>query len=306
MPETLHERSLARGDEMRRLGSEKVIYTFSRRNRPAYTVRNGERVIIETQDCFGGKAKSPRDVFEDIAMGSVNPATGPIEIKGMHSGDTLSVSIEKIKCGRTGVMMCSPNLGILCKDVRKSRTKIVSIKEGRAMFSDNIAIDLRPHIGVIGVSPAKEEFPVFWPGDFGGNIDTVEACEGSKVHLPTFQDGGMVSIGDVHAAMGDGEICGTAIEVSSELTVRLSHSEEIELKRPMIETPSEWISFAAAKTLDEAAELASSDLVRFVSNRLGMDFEDAYMLASAVADLRVSQVVDPLMAARMSISKKYL
>lgn len=291
---------------MRRLGSKKVIYVFSPTNKPAYTVRDGERVVIETQDCFGGKAKSSTDVFEDIAMGAVNPATGPIEVKGMQRGDTLTVSIEKIKCGKTGVMMCSPNLGILCKDVRKSRTKIVSIKEGRAMFSDNIAIDLRPHIGVIGVSPAKEEFPVFWPGDFGGNIDTVEACEGSKVHLPTFQDGGMVSIGDVHAAMGDGEICGTAIEVPAELTVRLHRTEEFELRRPMIETPREWISFAAAKTLDEAAELASSDLVRFVANGQGMDFEDAYMLASAVANLRISQVVDPLMAARMSISKKYL
>lgn len=78
------------------------------------------------------------------------------------------------------------------------------------------------------------------------------------------------------------------------------------MRRPMIETPSSWISYAAAKTLDDAAKLATSDMVRFVMSRCGMDFEDAYMLTSVAADLRISQVVDPLMAAKMEISKRYL
>jgi amidase len=291
---------------MRKLGSNKVIYIFSPRNRAAYKVEDGELVLVETMDCFGGKARSPKSLFEDIAMGSVNPATGPIEVDGMLAGETLCVSIEKIKCGNRGVMMCSPNLGILSKDVRKSRTKLIPIKGGKAVFSDEVKVDLNPHIGVIGVSPAKDEVPVFWPGDFGGNLDTVEAREGSRVYLPTYHDGAMVSIGDVHAAMGDGEVCGTGIEVPAEIVLRLSAAREMDVKRPMIETPTEWISFAAARTLDEAAKLATGDMVRFMANRLGMEFEEAYMLASAAANLRISQVVDPLMAARMTISKRYL
>lgn len=279
---------------------------FSPKNKPAYTVKDGERILVETRDCFDGKARSSKNLFEDIAMGNVNPATGPIAVEGLKAGQTLCVSIEKIKCGKNGVMMCSPNLGILSEDVRRSRTKIIPIRGGKAVFSKDTEVDLNPHIGVIGVSPLKDNIPVFYPGDFGGNLDTSEAREGSKVYLPTYHDGGMVSIGDVHAAMGDGEVCGTGIEVAGELTVRLSSRDDIDLRRPMIETPTEWISFAAAKTLDKAAKTASSDLVRFVSNRLGIDFEEAYMLASASANLRISQVVDPLMAARMSISKKYL
>jgi amidase len=203
-------------------------------------------------------------------------------------------------------MMCSPNLGILAEEVRKSRTKIISVRGGKAIFSSDISVDLNPHVGVIGVSPLKHEIPVFYPGDFGGNLDTVEVREGSKLYLPTYHDGAMVAMGDVHAAMGDGEVCGTGIEVPAEVTVVFSKCDDIELKRPMIETPTEWISYAAAKTLDIAAKRAASDLVRFVSNKLGMDFEEAYMLASAVGNLKISQVVDPLMAARMSISKKYL
>lgn len=291
---------------MRRLSSKKVIFKFSAKNRPAYSVEDGERVLVETRDCFSGKAKGPKDLFEDIAMGCVNPATGPIELAGLAAGETLTVSIDRIKCGKTGVMMCSPNIGILGRDVRQSRTKIVHIRAGKALFSKDIEVDLNPHIGVIGVSPAKGEFPVFYPGDFGGNLDTVEVQEGSKVHLPTFVDGGMVSIGDVHAAMGDGEVCGTGLEVAAEVTASLSRNEELVLKRPMVETPTEWIAYAAAETLDHAAKLATSDMVRFMGHRLGMDFEEAYMLASIAADLKISQVVDPLMAARMSISKKYL
>jgi len=291
---------------MRRLGSSKVIFLFSKANKPAYSVADGERVVVETQDCFSGKAKSPKVLFEDIAMGNVNPATGPIAVEGLVSGQTLCVSIERIRCGGRGVIMCSPNVGILKDTVRKSRTKIVEVRGNQARFSKDINIELNPHIGVIGVAPAKGEFPVFHPGDFGGNMDTVEAREGSKVYLPTFVDGGMVALGDVHAAMGDGEVCGTGLEVPAEITARFSRNEEIELCRPMIETPTEWISFAAAKTLDEAAKLATSDLVRFISNRHGIDFEEAYMLASVAANLKISQVVNPLMAARMSISKRYL
>lgn len=290
----------------RRLSSRKAIYEFSPKNRPAYSVREGERVMVEMKDCFSGLVRSSEKVFEDVAMDDVNPATGPIEVKGLVGGNTLCVSIEKIKCGPVGVVMCSPNVGFLCEDVRRSRTKIVKIRGGKALFSRDVEIDLRPHVGVIGVSPREGRHPTFHPGDFGGNMDTVEVAAGSKVYLPTFVDGGMVAMGDLHAAMGDGEISGTGVEVGGEVTVSFRRSEELEVNRPMIETGREWIAYAAARTLEEASKLAASDLVRFISSRSGIDFEEACMLASAAADLKISQVVDPLVAARMSISKRYL
>ncbi|HEX9908577.1 MAG TPA: acetamidase/formamidase family protein [Thermoplasmata archaeon] len=290
----------------RRLSARKAIHEFARTNAPAYTVSDGERVVVETKDCFSGLIRSEKTRFEDVSMDLVNPATGPIAVEGLTSGEALCVSIERIRCGKTGVVVCSPTLGILGKDVRKSRTRIVKIRGNRARWSDDLWIDLHPHIGVIGVSPKQGKFPTFHPGDFGGNMDTRDACEGSKVYLPTFVDGGMVSIGDVHANMGDGEICGTGIEVPSEITLRISKAPELDIRRPMIETSAEWMTFAAAKTLDEAAQLASSDMVKFIMNMRGTDFEDAYMIASVAADLRVSQVVDPLMAVRMVVSKKYL
>jgi len=288
------------------LSSRKAIYTFSRENKAAYKVSDGERLVVETMDAFSNLVKSNKTLFEDLSMDDVNPATGPIEIDGLVAGETLCVSIEKIKCGGRGVVMCSPELGVLMSDVRRSRTKIVPVKKDKAQFSDDIEIQLNPHVGVIGVSPSAGEFPTFYPGDFGGNMDTVEAREGSKVYLPAFVDGGMVAMGDVHASMGDGEVCGTGVEVPAEITVVLSRNSELKLERPMIETSASWISFAAAKTLDSAAKIATSDMVRFIMNSRGTDFEEAYMLASVAANLRVSQVVDPLVAAKMEISKRYL
>jgi len=290
---------------LRRLSAEHVIYRFSRRNKAAYRVSDGERVVVETKDAFSNLVRD-NTLFEDISMDDVNPATGPIEVEGTRAGETLCISIETIKCGRKGVVMCSPELGVLKNDVRRSRTRIVPIRGNRAEFSEDISVELNPHVGVIGVSPSRGDFPTFHPGDFGGNMDTVEARPGSKVYLPTYVHGGMVAIGDVHASMGDGEVCGTGIEVPAEVTVVLSKNTELQLERPMIETPTSWISYAAAKTLDAAAKRATSDMVRFIMNSRGIDFEEAYMLASIAANLRISQVVDPLMAAKMEISKRYL
>jgi amidase len=291
---------------MRRLSSKKHTHTFSPRNRPAYRSAIGETLLVETEDAFSGLVTKETVLFEDTDMADVNPATGPIEVEGVRAGDVLGVRIERIDCGPIGVVMCSPEIGILASEVRRSRTKIVQVRGGLARMSKDLEVALRPHVGVIGVSPAEGEFPTIHPGDFGGNMDTGEAGPGSVVYLPVFVDGAMLAMGDVHAAMGDGEVGGTGIEVSADVTVTLLKADQLELKRPMIETPTEWIAYAAAKSLDEAAKLATHDLVRFIANARGVDFEEAYMLASVAADLRISQVVDPLMAARMSISKKYL
>jgi amidase len=291
---------------MRRLSSRRSIACFSSRNKAAYEVAQDERVVVETKDCFSGLVRSPTKRFEEVPMSKINPATGPIRVEGLAAGEALCVSIEKIRLGTTGVTVCSPELGNLARDVRRSTTKIMRIKGTKARFSDDLWIDLRPHVGVIGVSPAEGEPPTYYPGDHGGNLDTVEIGEGAKVYLPTFVDGAMVALGDVHASMGDGEVCGTGIETSAELTVSFSKAGELDIMRPMVETSREWMAYAAAKTLDEAARLATSDMVRFISRSRGVGFEEAYMLASVTADLKISQVVDPLMAVRMAIQKKYL
>lgn len=291
---------------MRRLSSRKHVHEFSAGNPKAYSVDMGERVIVETADAFSGKVRSKKVLFEDLDMADVNPATGLIGVDGIAAGDVVAVSIERIKCGPRGVMMCSPELGNLARDVRRSRTTIVKVGSDRAWVSDDLSVDLRPHVGVLGVCPKKGSVPTFHPGHHGGNMDTGDVAAGATVYLRAEVDGAMVAMGDVHAAMGDGEVCGTGIEVPAEVTVRFGKADDVRTVRPLIETRTEWVTYAAAATLDEASRLATADMVRLISDIRGTSFEEAYMIASAVADLKISQVVDPLMAARMSIKKRYL
>ena len=137
-------------------------------------------------------------------------------------------------------------------------------------------------------------------------MDTKEARKGSKVYLPAFVDGAMVSLGDVHAVMGDGEVSGSGVEVSAEIEAAFNRAANVSVKRPLIETPSHWICFAAADTLDDAARLATLDATSFIMRASRVDFEEAYLLASAACDLAISQVVDPLVAAKMIIPKSCL
>jgi amidase len=291
---------------MDRLSKDKAVFEFASSNEPAYFVEQGERVLIETQDAFCGQLLSPGQLFDDVDMAAVNPATGPICVRGVSQGDTLCVAIDAIRCGPVGAIVCSPKFGNLAELVKKSRTKVVQIRDGVVHWSDRIEIPVDPHVGVIGVSPPSGSVPTYHPGDFGGNMDTREAREGARVYLPAFVDGAMVSLGDVHAVMGDGEVSGSGVEVSAEIEATFTRAEEVSVKRPLIETSTHWICYAAAETLDDAARLATLDAASLIMRASGTDFEEAYLLASATCDLAISQVVDPLVAAKMLVPKAYL
>lgn len=291
---------------MRRLSSEQAITAFSTDNEPAYFVKEGEQVLIETRDAFGGQLTSSETLFDDVDMSTVNPATGPICVSGVSKGDTLCVNLLDIRCGDVGVIVCSPKFGNLAALVERSRTKVVKISDGLVHWSEAIAVPIDPHVGVIGVSPPSGRIPTFHPGDFGGNMDTREVRKGSRVYLPCFIDGAQVSLGDVHAIMGDGEVSGAGVEVSAEIEATFSKSKEVSVKRPLIETHTHWICYAAAETLDDAARLATLDATSLIMRMSGVDFEDAYLLASATCDLAISQVVDPLVAAKMAVPKACL
>lgn len=291
---------------MDRLSKEKAIFEFASDNEPAYFVEQEERVLIETRDAFCGQLLLPDQLFDDVDMAAVNPATGPICVKGISKGDTLCVGIDDIRCGPVGTIVCSPKFGNLADLVRKSRTKVVEIRDGVVRWSEGVEIAVDPHVGVIGVSPPSGSVPTYHPGDFGGNMDTREARKGAKVYLPVFVDGAMVSLGDVHAAMGDGEVSGAGIEVSAEIEATFGRADDISVKRPLIETSTHWICYAAAETLDDAARLATLDATSLIMRTSDIDFEEAYMLASATCHLAISQVVDPLVAAKMFVPKACL
>jgi amidase len=258
---------------------------------------------LETSDCFDDQVQGPGDALDVIDFDRVNPATGPVYVEGAGPGDVLSVLVESIDVGSQGVMAVAPGIGVHGAEITEQVHRLVPIQDGLARIAEGISVSLRPMIGVIGVAPAGGPVPTASPGAHGGNMDTRLIAAGAVVYLPVAHEGALFAAGDLHAAMGDGEICGTGVEVAGSITVRLDVRRDLRIEEPVLETGDLVVTIASAETLDEAAEAATGHMTRLLTDRLGLSLEVATMLMSAGGDLQVSQIVDPLRTARFALPR---
>jgi amidase len=286
-----------------RLSKEHRIFAFSADAAPALRVPAGATLELETADCFDDQVRRPGDVLAEVDWDRINPATGPVHVEGAVPGDVLSVLIERIEIGEQGVMAVGPGFGVLAEAFLEQASRIVPIVEGFARLETGLVVPLLPMIGVIGVAPAGGSTPTASPGAHGGNMDTRLIGAGAVLYLPVACEGALFAAGDLHAAMGDGEICGTGVEVAGSIIVRLGVRRDLEIVGPVVETTESVTTIASAETLDAAAEAATRDMTALLTQRLGLTVETATMLMSAAGDLQVSQVVDPLRTARFALPK---
>ena len=288
---------------MEYISRELSVLTMSPTNKPVKIVESGSTVVFQTLDCFSNQIQNEDQPFSSVGWDKINPATGPLYINGAEPGDTLKVKIIDIKIDNKGVMTTAPNLGVLGDIVTGETTKIISIKDDKAIFNEKIQIPIKPMIGVIGTAPKDEDIPTGTPGSHGGNMDCKKIVKGSTLYLPINVSGGLLSMGDLHAVMADGEIVICGLEIPGEVTVRVDVLKGEELPLPMLDSEESIMTIASEKTLDEAAKTATVNMHRFLVNELGIEIDEAGMLLSLVGDLRICQVVDPLMTARMEIPK---
>lgn len=287
------------------LTDEKVIYEMSSTKDPVTEINSGDTIVVDTKDCFSNKIKDESITLEDdFDFSVVNPATGPIFVNNAEPGDTLKVKVENISLVDRGVVEIFPGLGVLGKSVKKAKTKIVSIKDNFA-YINNRKLEVTPMIGVIGVAPSEGSVPCGNPGSHGGNMDTLEVTTGSIVYLPVYHKGALLSLGDAHALMGNGEICGTGVEIQSRTTLTIT-IEKKTIKNPYIETKDNYVFIASHKNIDTAVETATRDSVMFISGQKNIAFEEAYMLASITCNLSFSQVVNPLKTVKMIVPKSII
>lgn len=291
------------------LSDDNVIYEFAPNMDAERTVLPGDSLEIHTRDSLDSEVQTKNDLVNNVPD-EVNAATGPVAVEGATPGDVLQVSIEDIRVREDrGRVLVIPGFGLQQRyeDTDAPRTRITEIEDGHLQF-DGLDVELDPLIGTIGVAPADTTYSTLVPHDHGGNLDTTDISAGSTVYFPVFQHGGLLAMGDSKAAMADGEVCGTGAEIGTEIdvTVDLISDPNITLERPLIETEDAWKTIASAETMEEACELANRDLCRLLERAHGFDFTDAYMFSSLVADLEVSQVVDPLLTVRNAVPKKHL
>lgn len=285
---------------------EQTIFAMSADNEPAAKVKNGAKITFVTKDCFNNQLLSKDAELEKLDWEAVNPATGPVYVEEAEPGDVLKIMIEEIRLSGCGTMAAIPENGVLGALVKKSVLKKVPVKKGMVEFSDDIKLPCHPMIGVIGVAPEKGSVSCGEPGSHGGNMDNTRIGAGAVLYLPVFHKGALLSMGDVHACMGDGEIMVTGVEIPAEVTVTVEVLKGLSIKNPMLEDAESCYTIASDENVEKAVFEAVYAMTKLVSKQRGMTLEEAGMLLSAAGNLQFCQVVDPKRTVRMEISKAVL
>jgi acetamidase/formamidase len=300
--------------------ADNVKYVFATAD-PVARLKSGDILETNTLDAFGNAIQKPTDTLRMVK--GDNPLTGPFFVEGAEPGDTLVVKILdlQIDCNQ-GVGTIAPGFGainsskytpVLNPDLPERiwlypidhATNTATFSAHDTKFS--VRIPLRPFLGCIGVAPAdREARSSIVPAEFGGNMDAPEASVGNTAYFPVSVAGALLYVGDGHAAMGDGEIGGSAIEVPLRARMQVSVIKGQKISWPRFENDDAIMAVGAYRPLDDAARIAFTELVKWIHHDYGLSELDAYELLSKVAKVRLAEMVDPNYVIIASVEKKYL
>ncbi|KSU60384.1 acetamidase [[Bacillus] enclensis] len=288
------------------LSTQAFVYAMDKNNKPALTVKSGTEVEIDTFDCFQNQIQSDQTTFNAIDWNQINPATGPVYVEGAQPGDILKVTIDDIELGNQGVMVVGPELGVMGHRLDKFEVKIIPVEDDKAIFNEKIALPLNPMIGVIGVAPEGEAVNNGTPGAHGGNMDTKLITTGATLYFPVFHPGALFALGDLHAAMGDGEISVSGIEIPAKVKVTLEVLKGHNINHPVLENEEGIATLVSKKLLDEAANAAVEEMIDLLQPQTDLSLGEFTMLMSAAGQAQISQIVDPLKTARFFVPRSIL
>lgn len=298
---------------------------YDARLKPALKIASGDTVRIETMLAGGlerlkmvgvpdseipESLKRVENEVTDRGPGG-HPLTGPIYVEGAEPGDVIEVRILGFEFLHPyGVSGFRPVSGTLPYDFPYARSKLIRIdaKAGTAAFGPGVTLKLAPFWGSIGVAPPGQMRRVSSgpPGAHVGNLDNKELVAGSSLYLPVHVPGALVSIGDGHGLQGDGEVTVSALETSLRGTVQIFVRKGKPIRWPRAETPTHFITMGLHPDLDEAARIATREMIDFLVSEKGMSRDDAYILSSLAVDLHVTQLVDETKGVHAMLPKSIL
>src|SRR6266851_9293115 len=289
---------------------------------PVANVKPGNILEANSLDCFGNALQKPGDSFSLIK--GDNPLTGPFYIDGAEPGDTLVVHILDLQVdGKQGVGTFGPGFGaanathytpmIESKPLsEKMWFYPIDAEKHTATFQAldsnfKVSFPLHPFLGCIGVVPANGEArSSIVPAEFGGNMDAPEVSKGNTLYLPVNVAGALLYFGDGHAAMGDGEVAGSAVEVPMRVRLKLDLLKGKRIDWPRFEKENEIMTAGIYRPVDDAARIAVTELVHWIHADYGLSELDAYELLSKVGKLHLTEMVDPNYVVIAGVYKKYL
>ena len=299
------------------LSAEPTHSRWNRALKPRLTIFPGDVVHFECVDSSGAQVKPGMSVEEylQIDRGRIHALTGPIFVVGAEPGDVLQVDVLDITHKGWGWSSVVSGLGFLKERFSEPFLFHWKLEDHVTRSLAPAVVPLRPFCGVMGVAPAEDgEFRTRPPGMFGGNMDVRELCAGATLYLPVLNDGALFSVGDAHAAQGDGEVCINGIECPVDVTLRFRLYKQKNLAGPIVEagkTPAvdgeAWMVIESSADALCAARTATSRMIDLLVARWGFSDVHAYLLCSVAMNLRLSQVVnEPMFTVSASIAKDVL
>lgn len=271
---------------------------------PILTVESGAEIDFDSLDASCGQIRADSTLadLEALDFDRVDQVAGPIYVDGALPGDTLQVDLLDFQPGDWGWTASIPGFGLLADDFPAAALRITRLGGGVAEFLPGVTIPLAPFCGVLGLASPGEARSTIPPTNQGGNMDTRHLTAGASLWLPVAVPGALFSLGDGHAAQGDGEVCGTAIETPMRARVRLTVRRDVRVRAPEFRTAgplgasTNTASWLATDGVGPDLLVAAADAVRRMIDRLGAERGlaaiDAYLLLSVAGDLRISEIVD--------------
>ena len=293
-------------------------YTMGPYSEPVMHIKPGDTVVVETRDAFEGKIQKETDKpSEKLEMPFLNPQNGPIMIEGAEKGDALAVYIDKmVPRGNNPLGTCCmiEEFGALTgttytatlNNPLPEKVRKIDLDEKNVYWSDRITLPYKPHIGTLSCSPEIDSINSLTPDNHGGNMDAADVCPGNTIILPVNVDGGLLYIGDGHAAQGDAEVCGVATEIPTLGTLRVELIKGLYLRNPRVESNEFIMTIGSARPMEDAARIAFYELIMWLQDDYGIEKLIAYQLCSQVARVRLANMVDTLYSVVAKFPKKYL
>jgi acetamidase/formamidase len=275
---------------------------------PVLRIAPGDRIEIETLDPGGGQIHKESTANDVAALDfeRVNPVTGPIYIDGAEPGDAIKVVIRELNHAGWGWSAIIPGFGLLAAEFPKPVLRLWTYESGAhgtAMVNTAARIPLKAMIGSVGLAPsAPGPHDILCPRRVGGTMDIRDIGPGAELYLPVEVSGGLLSFGDGHAAQGDGEVCGTGLETAMQVIAEVGLIKTANLVSPEFVTPGPvsrhldaagyYVTTGIGSDLMKGAADAVRHMIDLLGRRHGVSSEDAYILCSLCADLKISEIVD--------------
>jgi acetamidase/formamidase len=297
----------------------KYHYVYGAYVDPVLKVDPGSIVSAETHDAFEGAIKHETDIPSQILnFPFLNPQNGPIYVNGAEKGDCLAVYIKSIvprgpqPRGTTVIMpefgglVPTADTALLTAPLPERVRKLHVDAETGIEWNDKITLPYEPFIGTIGTAPEIEAISSLVPDYYGGNMDLPDVCLDTVVYLPVNTQGAYLYLGDCHAAQGDGELCGVALEHPTVTTLQIDLIKGWTIRTPRLENDRFYMTVGSARPMEDAARGAYRELIRWMVADFGFEEIDAYMLLTQCGRIRLGNMVDPKYTVGASVLKSII